>query len=105
MDNIFNQNIISYLGLEHLDQDKQEETLLRIGKVIYQAMMLRVMDILSEDEQKEFGQILDAVGTNENKQGEIMDFLKVKIPNLDEVAKEEITKFKKETMDVMENLE
>ena len=105
MDNIFNQNIINYLGLEHLDQEKQEETLLRIGKVIYQAMMLRVMDILSEDEQKEFEQVLDAVGADESKQGDIMTFLNSKIPNLDEIAKEEISKFKEDTMNVMGNLE
>jgi hypothetical protein len=105
MDNIFNQNIIGYLGLEHLDKEKQEETLLRVGKIIYQAVMLRVMDILSEDDQKEFEQILDTVGADESKQGDIMTFLNSKIPNLDEISKEEITKFKEDTMNVMGNLE
>jgi len=105
MNNTFNQNIIKYLSLENLDEKKQEETLLRIGKVIYQAVMLRVMDILTEDEQKEFEEVLDRVGTDENKQVEIMEFLKTKIPNLDKISKEEITKFKKETVSIMENLE
>ncbi len=105
MNDIFNQNIIKYLHLEHLDEAKQEETLLRIGKVIFQAVMLRIMDILTEEEQKEFEQVLDNVGTDENRQSEIMDFLKSKIPNLDEISKEEIIKLKEETVSVMGNLE
>ncbi|MEA2112700.1 MAG: DUF5663 domain-containing protein [Patescibacteria group bacterium] len=105
MNDIFNQNIIKYLHLENLDEAKQEKTLLRIGKVIYQAMMLRIMEILTEEEQKEFEKVLDEVGTDENRQSEVIDFLKSKIPNLDEISKEEITKLKEETVSVMGNLE
>ncbi len=105
MNDTFNQNIIKYLSLENLDEKKQEETLLRIGKIIYQAVMLKVMNILTEDEQKEFGEVLDRVGADENKQAEIMEFLKTKIPNLDKISKEEIVKFKDETISVMGNLE
>ena len=105
MNDAFNQDIIKYIGLEHLDEAKQEETLLRIGKVIYQAVMLRVMDVLTEEEQKGFEEVLDKVGADESKQAEIMEFLKAKIPNLDDIAKEEIIKFKEETVSVMGNLE
>jgi len=105
MDNLFNENIISHLGLEHLDPAKQEETLLRIGKIIYQAIMLRVVDLLNEEDQKEFEKIIDAEG-GEGEKGEAMiSFLKSKISNLDEIAKEEIAKFKEETMNVMGGLE
>ena len=105
MNDIFNQNIIKYLHLEHLDETKQEETLLRIGKVIFQAVMLRVMDILTEEEQKEFEKVLDVVGADESRQDEVMTFLKSKIPNIDEISKEEIVKLKEETVSVMGNLE
>jgi len=105
MDNLFNKNIISHLGLEHLEPQEQEETLLRVGKIIYQAVMLRVVDILSEEDQKEFEKILDTEGSGEGKGEKILNFLKAKIPNLDEIAKEEIVKFKEETMNVMGGLE
>lgn len=105
MDNLFNANIINHLGLEHLDPAKKEETLLRIGKIIYQAIMLRVVDLLNEGDQKEFEKIIDAEGDEEERGGAMISFLKSKIPNLDEIAKEEIAKFKEETMNVMEGLE
>ncbi len=105
MENILNENIIKYLGLENLDEEKQKETLLRIGKVIYQAVMMRVVDLLDEESQKEFNNLLDEVGTDESKQNKIMEFLKEKIPNFDEIAQEEIAKFKEETVSVMGNLE
>ena len=104
MNNILNENIIKYLGLEKLDEKKQEETLLRIGKVIYQAVMMRVVDLLDEQSQSEFDKLLEEVGQDETKQNEVMEFLKAKISNLDEIAKEEIIKFKEETVSVMGNL-
>lgn len=104
MQNILNENIIKYLGLENLDETKQKDTLLRIGKVIYQAVMMRVVDLLDEPSQGEFDKLLDEVKADESKQDMIMEFLKTKIPNLDEIAKEEITKFKEETMSVMGDL-
>lgn len=104
MKNILNENIIKYLGLENLGEEKQKDTLLRVGKIIYQAVMMRVVELLDEQSQGEFDKLLDEVGADETKQNEIMEFLKTKISNLDEIAQEEIVKFKKETVFVMNGL-
>lgn len=96
--NPLNQNIIQHFGLEGLGPKKQEETILRIGKLIYQKVMIRAMELLDDKAQDEFDKFLNALPKNENAQDKIMEFLKIKIPNLDEITKEEVAKLKKETV-------
>lgn len=59
MNNILSKDIIKEWGLENLSPDKQEETVERIGRILYQAILVRSLDILSEQEQEEFDQLLD----------------------------------------------
>ena len=101
MNKILDQNIIEYLGIVNLDEETREKTLLRVGKIIYQAVIMRAVELLDDDAQTKFSELLDEIGSDEKRQDEILEFLQKEIPNLDEIVKEEITKIKEETVSVM----
>ena len=101
---ILQKNITKELGLENLPEDKREEVYLRISKIIYQNIMIRVVEILSEEEQDEFNKLLDEVAKTEGESDKILEFLKAKIKNFDDIVAEEIVRFKEESEGVMKEL-
>lgn len=98
MNTILQQNIIKDLGFDKLPQKDQEEALLSAGRVIFQAVLIRVLDILSEEEKEEFEKI---IAENPEDQEKIMNFLNSKIPDLEEISREEIANFKREVLNLV----
>jgi hypothetical protein len=92
--NMIERNILTELGLDRLSPEKQEETLLQIGRLIYQAVLIRALDRLSEEEQKDFERILNEHPDDESM---LVNFLEAKVPDLDRIIQEEVQKFKDET--------
>ncbi|HRH26582.1 MAG TPA: DUF5663 domain-containing protein [Parcubacteria group bacterium] len=86
MKNILPNDIIKEWGLQSLPQEKQLEMVERIGKIIYQALMVRSLDILSLDEQEEFDELLDQDSTTPD---DVLGFLQKKIKNFDKIVLEE----------------
>ena len=86
-------DLIKELGLEDLSQEKKDELILRIGELIQQNIVLRVLDELSEKDKEEFDKVL----ADENSE-KTFAFLQSKLPNLEEMVKEEIAKFKKDAI-------
>ncbi|HEC30601.1 MAG TPA: hypothetical protein ENI66_01135 [Candidatus Yonathbacteria bacterium] len=101
---ILQKNIIKELGLENLPEDKREEVYLRISKIIYQNIIIRVVEILSEEEQDEFNKLLDEVAQEEGESDKVLEFLMAKINNFDDIVAEEIVRFKEESEGVMQEL-
>lgn len=99
MDTILQKNIISDLGLDKLSEKEQEEALLGIGRIIFQAVLIRVMEELDESGKDEFEKILNEKPNDEEA---ILGFLQTKIPNLDVIVSDEVVKFKQESVDFME---
>ncbi len=97
MDKKTNNNIIYDLGLELLSPEQQEEALISIGQIIFQAVIIRVLDILSDEEKDDFEKLLAGNSSEEM----ILNFLKSKIEDLDEIIKEEVENFKKESSELM----
>ncbi len=90
-------DIVQILGIDSLPKEEQEEVYMQFGAIIYMEVMTRAMDILSEDDQN----ILDKL-IQENPDPEVMfTFLAEKIPNLDEIVREEAEKVHKEAGDLM----
>jgi hypothetical protein len=87
-------------GLAALDPDKRDETLEAVGRVIYEAVFLRVMDLLDEAGQAEFEKVL----TDAKSGDEILAFLEERVPNLDAIVQEEVQKFKSESTAFMKKL-
>ena len=86
MKNILPTDIIKEWGLQSLPEDKQLDMVERIGKIIYQALLVRSLDILSEKEQEDFDVLLDKDATTPD---DVLGFLQKKIPNFEKIVLEE----------------
>ncbi len=86
MKNILPTDIVKEWGLGSLPYEKQLEMVERIGKIIYQALLVRSLDILSEKEQEEFDELLDQDSTTPD---DVLGFLQKKIPNFEKIVLEE----------------
>jgi pheromone shutdown protein TraB len=95
MDNILSKNIIKEWGLESLSPEKQAEMIDRIGKMAYQAVLVRALDILSEKEQTEFDLLLDEDTTTPQ---EVLAFLQSKIPTFEQLVLEERNNLKRDLL-------
>lgn len=95
MKNILSKDIIEEWGLGSLPQEKQVEMVERIGKIIYQALLVRSLDILTEKEQAEFDLLLDEDTTTPD---DVLSFLNKKIPNFESIVLEERKNLKKDLL-------
>ena len=77
--------------MTNLTPEKQTEVADRIGRILYQAILVRSLDILSEKEQIDFDLLLDNDGTTPQ---DALQFLKDKIPTFELLVKEEKDKVK-----------
>ena len=99
MDDILKQNIIRDLGIDSLPEKEQEEALLTVGDIIFKGIIIKAMDLLSEADKDEFEKVLE-----KSEENAVLDFLKSKIPNLDDLVKEEIAMFKQSSLDLMRKI-
>lgn len=95
MNNILSKDIIKEWGLQSLSEIKQVEMVERIGKIIYQAILVRALDILSDKEQTEFDELLDLDTTTPE---EVLKFLASKIPTFDQLVLEERKSLKEDLL-------
>ena len=86
MNNLLSKDIIKEWGLQSLPPEKQVEMVERIGRIIYQAILVKSLDILSEKEQVEFDLLLDEDTTTPD---DVLGFLQKKIPTFDQMLLEE----------------
>ncbi len=100
MFNKINENVIKTLGIDSLPPEKQREAIERLGAIVYQEVMLRVLDILSEEDKDAFEKLID-----ENPDPEAMfGFLVEKIPNIDQIVGEEAEKIRNEATEIMADI-
>lgn len=95
MNNLLSKDIIKEWNLESLSGVELEETVERIGRVLYQAILVRSLDILSESEQDELDLILDK---NDTTPQAILAFLGSKIPTFKDLLKEEKENLKRDLL-------
>jgi hypothetical protein len=87
-------------GLDALSEEERNVTLMKIGDVIFQMVLVRVFEELGAEGQKE----VDAFIANAEKTNDFegfYSFLRSKVPNLDELVAEEVAAFKKDAMRTM----
>jgi hypothetical protein len=89
--NPLSKDIIAEWGLGELPLEEQIDMVDRIGRLIYQALLVRSLDILSEVEQEEFDLLLDE---DTSTPEEVVLFLERKIPTFKLLLKEEVSKLK-----------
>ena len=101
MDDILKQNIINDLGIGALPKEQQEEALFSIGNIIFQKVLIKVIENMAEADKDAFEKLLFEKG---NEPEIILNFLRLKVDNLDAIVIEEIGKFKQESVDFMKNI-
>jgi hypothetical protein len=95
MNVLASKNIVQEWGLGHLPPQKQAEMVERIGRILYQAILVRSLDILSEKEQEEFDALLDINATTPD---DVLAFLQKKIPTFDTMVEEERKSLKEDIL-------
>lgn len=83
---IIPKNIIDEWNLESLDEQGRIEAVDRIGALVYQAILVRSLDILSDKDQVELDALLDKDDTVASG---VIALLKAKIPTFDILLTEE----------------
>ncbi|OGI73536.1 hypothetical protein A3D42_02565 [Candidatus Nomurabacteria bacterium RIFCSPHIGHO2_02_FULL_41_18] len=89
----FRENIINLFQIDKLPEDKQEETINRIGKLIFQAVLLRVLPLMEEAEVEEYNKLIEGGATPEA----VLDFFFGKVPGFLDIIAEETENFRKES--------
>ena len=100
MFNDINKNIVTSLGINNLPVEQQKEAMERLGAIVYQEVMLRVLDILSEEDKDAFEKLIEKDSNPES----MFAFLSEKVPNLDEIVKEEAEKLREESAEIMSEI-
>lgn len=95
MHNILSKDMVAEWGLQNLPEIKQVEMVDRIGRLLYQAILVRSLDILSEKEQTEFDLLLDEDTTTPQ---DVLKFLATKIPTFEQMRQEEVAKLKEDLL-------
>ena len=98
--NPIKNNIANVLNIDNLPEADQEKILADIGSVIFQNVLMRVLEKMSEKDQNSFEKLLDQNGTQE----EIFNFLNSKTKNLSEIIEEEAIKFKDSATNIMSQI-
>lgn len=104
MQEILNQNIVEELGITSLPEPEKIKILERIGRLIYQSVIIRVLEKLNEDAQDEFERIVDIHSETPEGAQVILDFLKSKVEDLDNLVAEEVASFKRESLSAMSGI-
>jgi len=94
---LLSENIISLLGLESLPEAEKQAMLEKMTTLIQKRLMLRVMDALSEEDAKKMAEM-------EKNPQEILAFIAEKMPNFEDVVKEEVVKLKEEMLKATESV-
>lgn len=86
------ENLFTQLGLNDLSDERKKEMMEVMGETILNRVFARISPLLSPEDQKS----LDELDKQENADEKINQYLSEKIPNLDQITKEEIEKFREE---------
>ena len=95
-----NENIIRILGIDSLAKEKQQEAVERLSAIVYQNVMLRVLDILDEKQKDEFEKEIEKNPDPEN----LFSWLADRIQNVDKIIEEEAQKLREESKDILGDL-
>lgn len=88
---ILQQNIIKVLGLEALPDERKLALLDKMTDLVQKRVSLKILEQLQENDKQELEQIMKK-GSPEK----LGAFLSKKVPNLEELLKQEITTLKQE---------
>lgn len=95
-----NKSIVEILGISSLPEEKQKDALEKLGAIVYQEVMLRVLDIMTETDKDEFERLIEKDPSPET----MFTFLAQKVPNLDEIVIEEAKSLQEESAQILNEI-
>ncbi len=96
-----NRDLFQEFKLDQLPAEEQQRILLKINQILFQRSMNRAIDHLSEEDKQ---QLEDQVVNKEMDEKAILEFLKEKVKNFDEIVEEELLKFRETSLKLADNL-
>ena len=100
MFNKINSDIREILGINALPEEKQNEMMEKMGGLVYQEIMLRALDQLTEEEKDEFEKLI----TENNDPEAMFSYREKKVPDIENIAHEEAEKFKADSANIMSQI-
>ena len=91
-------NIIKLFEIDKLPEEKQEEMINRVGKIIFQAVLMRVLPLLEENDLQAYEKMIESAVAPD----ELMEFFIEKVPGFLQIIAEESENFRKEAAEVMD---
>ncbi len=104
MKEIINKDLMEELGISSLPEEEKNKVMERIGKLIYQSVIIRVLEKLDENDVDEFEKIVHSVQDSNEGAENILKFLRSKIVDFDEIVTEEISTFKQEGLNAISEI-
>ncbi len=95
------QDLITELGLNDLPEPMKIDLVMKWGGLVQKDIIMRVLRELPESGKEELDRLLARKGDDFEA---VYAFLETKLPNLDEIAREEIDKFRLEMIGTFRSL-
>jgi len=99
--NPIKNNIISALNMDNLPEKEKEDIIISIGSLIYQNVLMRVLETMPDKKQDEFEKLLD----NNAQPEEVFSFLRENVDDFEKIIDEEVEKFKDKASMLMNEIE
>ena len=90
------KNIMAEFGFDNLPEDEQAELYNRIGAVLFQGIMISVLDQMNDEQQEAFDAFL---GQHPDDPEALMGYLKEHVPDFDRIAADEVARFRASALD------
>ena len=87
------ENLMDLFNLDKMPPEKAAETVDRLAKLIFQAVLVRVLPTLSEENLTEYERIVDS---KEEGADVLFNFLREKVSDFDSIMAEESENLRKE---------
>jgi hypothetical protein len=92
---VLSKEIIEEWNLESLPEGKRFAIVDKIGRIMYQAILVKSLDILSDKEQDGLDELLDKNSTTPQQ---VLAFLRSKIPTFDQLIRDERRSLKEDLL-------
>jgi hypothetical protein len=100
IDVLTQQNLIREFGLGALSESELDEAIETLGRIVFEGVMLRAIDIWTERDKDRFDRLMDSNPSQEA----VTNFLRATIPDFDEIVRAEVASVKAATTGVMKNI-
>lgn len=93
-------NLLQKIGALGLEEEDKAQILADASEIILEAVMIRVVDLLSDKDAEDVNKLFD-----EGKDKEAMELIDEKVPNFMDILDEEIESFAKDAIEMMGGIE